>query len=79
MTGVDLSEGMISQARRKATEGGFECKFNREDLRSLHLKKIFDAVISMFAVVGYQVANDDFIAALRLGWRTNGGRRSIRS
>ncbi len=64
VTGIDLSAGMVSQAKRKALESGVAPTFIQGDLRSLRLGKTFDSVISMFAVMGYQVSNDDFMAAL---------------
>jgi 2-polyprenyl-3-methyl-5-hydroxy-6-metoxy-1,4-benzoquinol methylase len=66
MTGVDISEGMIEQARRKSTESNIEAEFRLGDIRSLDLGKTFDAVISMFAVMGYQTGNDDFYAQCKL-------------
>lgn len=66
MTGVDISEGMIEQARRKSAESNIKAEFRHGDIRSLDLGKTFDAVISMFAVMGYQTSNDDFYAAMRV-------------
>jgi len=65
MTGVDVSEEMVRQAERKAKESNIEAAFYLDDIRSLELGKTFDAVISMFAVMGYQTTNEDFYAAMR--------------
>lgn len=66
VTGVDLSEGMIEQAQRKAAAGDLKAEFCLGDIRSLDLGRTFDVVISMFAVMGYQTSNDDFYAATRV-------------
>ena len=64
MTGVDRSPEMIQQARSKAAQAGLEIDYRVGDIRHLHLGRIFDAVISMFAVMGYQYKNDDLAAAM---------------
>jgi len=59
VTGIDLSEEMISIAKEKASGDGANINFIVMDLRKLHLNKKFDACISMFTVVGYIVENED--------------------
>src|SRR6266545_3401952 len=44
VTGVDMSEGMIMQAQRKAAESNIEVQFHLGDIRSLQLGKTFDGV-----------------------------------
>lgn len=66
VTGVDLSETMIEQAKEKALENQLNAGFFLGDIRSVNLGKKFDAVISMFAVMGYQTRNDDFYSALQV-------------
>lgn len=61
VTGVDRSEVMLGIARRKAGAGP---RFVQGDLRALELGSTFDAVIMMFAVLGYQVENADVRATL---------------
>jgi SAM-dependent methyltransferase len=39
--------------------------FLQGDLRSLKLDRNFDAVLMMFAVLGYQLTNEDVLAALK--------------
>jgi SAM-dependent methyltransferase len=69
VTGVDRSQDMISLARNKAENLGSEPTLLVADVRELDLGRTFDAVISMFAVVGYQLRNQDlagmFAAARR--------------
>lgn len=62
--GVDRSTHMLEQARRKASGGISTIDFTEGDLRNVDLSRTFDAVIMMFAVLGYQVANSDVVAAL---------------
>ena len=62
VVGVDLSEGMLERARRRAVErGATGTDFRLGDIATIDLDRRFDAVTSMFAVVGYQITD----AALR--------------
>jgi SAM-dependent methyltransferase len=62
--GVDRSEPMLARALVKARELGLDASFKLGDLRTLDLQERFDAVLMMFAVLGYQVDNADAVAAL---------------
>jgi len=53
---------MLEQARAK---GGDAVSFRLGDLRDIRLGREFDAVLLLFAVLGYQYANEDVLAALR--------------
>jgi SAM-dependent methyltransferase len=64
VAGVDLSEEMVQIAREKAREGGVAIEFRHGDLREVQLGRRFDAVLLMFAVLGYQRTNADVRAAL---------------
>jgi SAM-dependent methyltransferase len=68
ITGVDRSPDMLASARQKAKdsqpEAGMEVEFLEGDLRSFRSSQVFDAVLMMFAVLGYQVENADVLAAL---------------
>ena len=58
VTGVDLSEGMLERARRRAkAEGVSGTTFLLGDVQNFQLNRRFDAVLSMFAVVGYQISD----------------------
>jgi SAM-dependent methyltransferase len=61
---VDLSEAMVRIATEKATEAGAQVDFRQGDLRTVQLGRRFDAVLLMFAVLGYQRTNEDVRAAL---------------
>jgi len=66
VTGVDRSAHMLKLAGKKAEERGVEIEYIKGDIRRLKLKRKFDAVISMFAVMGYQTSNSAFAAACSL-------------
>lgn len=57
--GVDLSAGMVAQARARL--GGAPERFTFEvgDARSVRVDRVFDAVVSLFHVVSYQASNCD--------------------
>ena len=63
VVGVDRSATMLNMAREKAREDGLAIGFHQDDVTALHLGRTFDAVIAMFAVMGYQISNDDLSAA----------------
>ncbi|HVV27180.1 MAG TPA: class I SAM-dependent methyltransferase [Rhizomicrobium sp.] len=68
VSGVDLSEAMLIQARDKASAAGISANtdFYLGDVRDIRLSAgKFDAAIMMFAVLGYQQTDDDVLAALR--------------
>lgn len=65
VTGIDLSRQMINQAISKAKAQNLEIEFMKGDIRTAVLGKKFDLVISMFAVMGYQVTNNDLEMALK--------------
>ncbi len=64
--GVDRSPEMIAIAERKITEAGLPAQLNVGDVRSLDLGRTFDAVISMFSVVGCQLTNGDLASTFRI-------------
>ena len=62
--GVDISPEMLSEASNKARAMGISPAFTQGDVRDVRLDKRFDAVILMFAVIGYQLTNEDLDATL---------------
>ena len=56
---------MLEQARGKARGLAASAGFELGDLRNLRLDRRFDAVLILFAVLGYQTKNADVVAALR--------------
>jgi SAM-dependent methyltransferase len=69
VTGVDRSVAMLKIAREKAAREGVATGFSLGDLRTIDLGLEFDAVLMMFAVLGYQLKNADVLAALRTARR----------
>lgn len=66
--GVDRSEDMLAQARKKAQAFvalNDQLQFQLGDIRELNLQQTFDTVLMMFAVLGYQIENNDVLDALR--------------
>lgn len=69
VTGIDRSQQMLAVARSKVAQlvSTNDCPrpiLQCADIRALDLGKTFDAVLMMFAVLGYQTTNDDLAAAL---------------
>lgn len=69
VTGVDRSPEMVEHAKAKlqsqTSSPQLKPQFLKGDVRSLNLDQHFDVVLMMFAVLGYQVTNEDVLAALR--------------
>lgn len=65
VVGVDRSQSMLARARATASHHHLDVRFELGDLRSTRLSRRFDAVLMMFAVLGYQLTDDDVDAALR--------------
>jgi len=63
VVGVDRSIAMLSIAREKANKEGLSIEFRQGDITNLKLARTFDVVISMFAVMGYQISNNALAAA----------------
>lgn len=64
VAGIDRSEAMLSIAEEKAKKITGFVELSQADIRDFDLNKKFDAVISVFAVMGYQTTNEDFEKAL---------------
>lgn len=73
VTGIDRSPGMLEAARAKAAElAGFgstmsgSATFAQGDVRSFDLGgQAFDAAAMLFAVLGYQITNEDVLSTLK--------------
>jgi len=66
VVGVDLSDGMLGAARRRAGQAGTDnVRFVRGDIRAIRLDRRFDAVICMFAVLGYQTTDEDVTRTIK--------------
>jgi len=63
VTGVDRSEPMLAEARLKADVSN-PPDFVIGDVRDIELGRKFDVVLMMFAVLGYQIRDEDLKRAL---------------
>ena len=65
--GIDLSENMLVSAVKKTNVEAIRQPpvFSQGDVRNIDLQKQFDAALMMFAVLGYQLTNEDVLATLR--------------
>jgi len=64
VTGVDRSREMLGIAKAKADQNKVTCTLLQSDIREFNRPEKYDAIIMMFAVLGYQQENDDVLAAL---------------
>ncbi|HIE38717.1 MAG TPA: class I SAM-dependent methyltransferase [Anaerolineales bacterium] len=53
VTGLDLSETLLGQARAAASKTGAQATWHRGDMRHIPWTKAFDAVINIFSSFGY--------------------------
>jgi SAM-dependent methyltransferase len=53
VVGVDLSEGMIAEARRRAAEEGLDIRYEVSDAAEFRLGETFDAAFSFFDSLNY--------------------------
>ena len=65
VTGVDVAPEMLSRARAKVATADLRVALSEADIREYRDGRQYDAVIMMFAVLGYQRTNDDVTGALR--------------
>lgn len=64
--GCDKSNDMITIAKEKAASLNIKnVKFEVESIQKLNLNQKFDAVICMFAVIGYQTTNERLLSAFK--------------
>jgi SAM-dependent methyltransferase len=63
VTGVDQSEEMLAKARERIEKSNVSIQLQAGDVRTVRLNKQFDAVISLFHVMSYQVTNKDLLDA----------------
>jgi SAM-dependent methyltransferase len=66
VVGVDASGAMLARARQKARGLGAsaDLELREADIRSFRSPERFDAVLMMFAVLGYLTGDDDLAAGL---------------
>ena len=67
VTGVDLSDEMLAAANKRLASNDSiltSLCFQKGDIRTVRLNKLFDVVTSLFHVMSYQSTNDDLLAAI---------------
>jgi 2-polyprenyl-3-methyl-5-hydroxy-6-metoxy-1,4-benzoquinol methylase len=69
ISGVDRSSEMLATARTKTKNAGLKIDFYERSIQDLNLRKKFDAVISMFAVMSYQTENNDLALSCKTAKR----------
>jgi SAM-dependent methyltransferase len=60
VVGVERSPAMLEVARRKSPD----LELRQADIRDVDLGRTFDAVLLLFAVLGYQTGDEDALAAI---------------
>lgn len=63
--GFDFSEYLLNIAKNKAKEAGLDVSFVKGDMRDLHFRNEFDAIINIFTSFGYFGNVKDDLAVLR--------------
>jgi SAM-dependent methyltransferase len=66
VTGVDRSAAMLDIAKNKAKDQRLDVEFIEGDLTRISTGRKYDAVISLFAVMGYQTTNTALAAACKV-------------
>jgi len=61
VAGIDISEKMVEQAKKKAKQEKVKTEFFVQDMRKISLGKSFDCAISMFGGFGYVLKYSDLI------------------
>lgn len=65
VTGIDCANDMLAITRKKAKNENLDIKLIKSDITNIDLPKKFDAVLAMFAVMGYQTANSSLSSACK--------------
>ena len=66
VVGVDIAEGMLEEARKKASARGLEVEFLCQDLRQLDVVEgAYDAAVCLFDSLGYLLTDAAISEALR--------------
>lgn len=63
--GIDNSPLMVDIAKKNADSEGISVDFETADIRDYKDGKTYDAVISLFHVMSYQITNEDILRAFR--------------
>ena len=69
VVGIDSSESMLAVAQQRLRNEKGNVRFQQGDIRTIDPGQQFDAALIMFAVLGYQVENNDVLSALQTARR----------
>ncbi|MBT8381066.1 MAG: class I SAM-dependent methyltransferase [Ignavibacteria bacterium] len=64
-TAVDLSERLISEAKKNAKQANVDIEFIQSDIRDLKLEKKFDLVVNLFTSFGYFDTDEENIIVIK--------------
>jgi len=64
MTGLDRSDGMVAECRRKLDRRGLQAELRAESMESLDAEQAFDAILCMDSALCYLTATTDIVRAL---------------
>jgi SAM-dependent methyltransferase len=64
ITGIDLSDSMMAEGRRRASEAGVDVDWVKGDIRDFHLGKKFNLIIFPLNTICHFLALDDLEACL---------------
>ncbi|MFZ5945959.1 MAG: class I SAM-dependent DNA methyltransferase [Bacillota bacterium] len=59
VTGIDISEEMLTQAEQKSRSNGIKIPYFKQDIRNLSFREEFDIVVSTFDTLNYLIEPGD--------------------
>ena len=65
VTGIDLSETVIEQARERSRYEGLDIRFQQGDMRETVCESCFDGVVNLFTAFGYFEEDEEHVKAVR--------------
>ncbi len=69
VTGLDLSESLLDEARKRTADAGVDVRYVQADMREIPFEAEFDAVISMFTAFGYLESDEEDLKVLQAAAR----------
>lgn len=69
VTGLDLSESLLDEARRRTADAGLDVRYVQADMREIPFVVEFDAIINMFTAFGYLESDEEDLKVLRAAAR----------
>jgi SAM-dependent methyltransferase len=69
VTGVDLSQNLLSIAKGKSRALGLNIEFLKGDLRNFEIDKKFEMVVNLFTSFGYFITDEDNFNVFKIAYR----------